>query len=309
MVSTAVSVAGWVAAGLAGVLAVSVLRAYGDRMEAVARACHELRGPLTAARLGLAAPAGQELPSPGRLRAIDTELGRAALALDDLSGTGGGPRRLWRLDRVDVRGLVTDCVEAWQASAAVAARTVQVGWSGAEAAVWGDRLRLAQALGNLLANAIEHGRGPVLMRGRRAGHVVRFEVCDQGGGLPAPVAQLTRGARAGRGRRGRGLAIAAAIAAAHGGRLAGAPAQQGARLVLELPVSGSLSRVAAPWQPPVPEIGAGCSDHSTVGTGRRKVRLWRRASWSVVTARSLDSAGTPRSPNRGSAAIWSSRPR
>jgi signal transduction histidine kinase len=237
MVSTAVSVAGWVAAALAGVLAVSVLRAYGDRMEAVARACHELRGPLTAARLGLAAPAGQELPSPGRLRAIDTELGRAALALDDLSGTGGGPRRLWRLDRVDVRGLVTDCVEAWQASAAVAARTVQVGWSGAEAAVWGDRLRLAQALGNLLANAIEHGRGSVGVDVTVHGGVVRVAVTDDGRGLPAPVPELKRRPRRGRGARGRGLAIAADVAEAHGGALVSAPSRRGARLVLELPVA------------------------------------------------------------------------
>src|SRR6202042_2996656 len=86
---------------LVGVLAVSVLRLHGDRMEAVTRACHELRGPLTAARLGLAAPGGHESPSPGRLRAIDTELGRAALALDDLSGAGSGARRLWRVGRVD----------------------------------------------------------------------------------------------------------------------------------------------------------------------------------------------------------------
>jgi signal transduction histidine kinase len=237
MVSTAVSVAGWVAAGLAGVLAVSVLRAYGDRMEAVARACHELRGPLAAARLGLAAPAGQELPSPGRLRAIDTELGRAALALDDLSGTGGGPRRLWRLDRVDVRGLVTDCVEAWQAGAAVGGRAVGVGWSGAEAAVWGDRLRLAQALGNLLANAIEHGRGSVGVDVTVHGGVVRVAVTDDGPGLPAPVSELRRRPRRGRGARGRGLAIAADVAEAHGGALVSAPSESGARLVLELPVA------------------------------------------------------------------------
>jgi signal transduction histidine kinase len=237
MVSTAVSVAGWVAAGLAGALAVSVLRSYGDRMEAVARACHELRGPLAAARLGLAAPAGQELPSPGRLRAIDTELGRAALALDDLSGAGGGPRRLWRLDRVAVRGLVTECVEAWQASATIAGRTVRVGWSGAEATVWGDRLRLAQAIGNLLANAIEHGRGPVEVDVAVHGGVARVAVTDDGPGLPAPVAELRRRPRWGRGARGRGLAIAADVAEAHGGVLVSAPSQRGARLVLELPVA------------------------------------------------------------------------
>ena len=237
MVSAAVTVAGWVAAGLAGALAVGVLRAYGDRMEAVARACHELRGPLAAARLGLALPSGQTLPSPSRLRAIDTELGRAALALDDLSGTGGGPRRLWRLDRVDVRALVADCVEAWQASALAAGSAVAVGGSGAEAAVWGDRLRLAQAIGNLVANAIEHGRAPVGVDVAVRGGMVRVAVSDEGPGLPAPVAELRRRPRRGRGTRGRGLAIAAEVAEAHGGALVSAPSQRGARLVLELPVA------------------------------------------------------------------------
>ena len=237
MVSTAVSVAGWAAAGLVGALAVSVRRAYGERMEAVARACHELRGPLTAARLGLAAPTGQELPSPGRLRAIDTELGRAALALDDLSGAGGGGRNLWRLDRVDVGELVADSVEAWQASASAAGSAVRVGWSGEEVAVWGDRLRLAQAIGNLIANAIEHGRPPVEVHVALRGGLVRVTVSDEGPGLPAPVAELRRRPRRGRGARGRGLAIAADVAEAHGGALVSAPTRRGARLVVELPVA------------------------------------------------------------------------
>lgn len=239
MVSTAVSVAGWVAAGLVGALAAALVRAYGDRMEAVARACHELRGPLTAARLGLAAPTGQELPSARRLRAIDTELGRAALALDDLSGAGGGAQRLWRLDRVDVSQLVADCAEAWQAGAASAGTEVRVGWSGAEAVVWGDRLRLAQAVGNLVANAVEHGRGPVEVGVSVRPAMVRVVVSDDGAGLPAPVAELRRRPRRGRGARGRGLAIAADVAEAHGGALVSAPSQTGATLVLELPAAAA----------------------------------------------------------------------
>lgn len=237
MVSGVVSLAGWVAAGVVTVLAVTVLRQYGDRMEAVARACHELRGPLTAARLGLAAPGGRELSSPGRLRAIDTELGRAALALDDLAGAGHGARRLWRFDLVDVRELVDDCVEASRATASAAGSTVGVGWSGEEAAVWGDRLRLAQALGNLVANAIEHGRGAVGVDVAVRGTVVRIAVSDHGPGLPRPVVELRRLARRGRGNRGRGMAISADVAEAHGGALVSAPSESGARLVLELPVA------------------------------------------------------------------------
>jgi signal transduction histidine kinase len=237
VVSAAVSVAGWVAAGLAGAVAVNVRRAYGDRMEAVARACHELRGPLAAARLGLGAPDGAQPPSPGRLRAIDTELGRAALALDDLAGARGADRGLWRVDRVDVRALVADCAEAWQAPATAAGSAVEVGWSGADTAVWGDRLRLAQAVGNLIANAVEHGSGPVRVEGAVRVATVRVAVSDRGPGLPAPVAELRRRPRRGRGARGRGLAIAADVAEAHGGALVSAPSERGARLVLELPVA------------------------------------------------------------------------
>jgi nitrogen-specific signal transduction histidine kinase len=68
---------------------------------------------------------------------------------------------------------------------------------------------------------------------------VRLEVLDSGPGLPAPVSELVRRPHAGRGRRGRGLAIATEIVAAHGGRLASAPCTRGARLVMELPASSA----------------------------------------------------------------------
>ncbi len=49
------------------------------------------------------------------------------------------------------------------------------------------------------------------------------------------MSELIRRPRGGRGARGRGLAIASAVAESHGGRLAAAPSERGARLVLELP--------------------------------------------------------------------------
>jgi signal transduction histidine kinase len=66
---------------------------------------------------------------------------------------------------------------------------------------------------------------------------VRVAVGDQGPGLPAPVLELRRRPRRGRGTRGRGLAIAADVAEAHGGALVSAPSERGARLVLELAVA------------------------------------------------------------------------
>jgi signal transduction histidine kinase len=208
-------------------------------MELVARACHELRGPLTAARLGL--QLGERIGelAPERLRALDLELGAAALALDDLAELrGGGPGadvRTSRLEVVDVRELVEESVEAWRPAALGRGAALHAEWSGPPGFVRGDRLRLAQAIGNLLANAIEHGGGLVELRGRTDGDGVRIELTDGGPGLPAPVAELARLPRGGRGARGRGLAIASDIAANQGGRLASAPTERGARLVLEVP--------------------------------------------------------------------------
>jgi len=231
----AAALGGWVAAGAAGLVAVTARRALGVRMESVARACHELRGPLTAARLGLQLGAGGRELSPERLRAIDLELGKAALALEDLDGARAH-RVTWRTpEPVDLKQLVSDSVEAWRPAAVARGVELRGSWAGQAPEVWGDRLRLAQAAGNLISNALEHGGGVVEVRGRADRGGARIEVTDTGPGLPAPVAELVRRPHRGRGRRGRGLAIATAVAESHGGRVAVAPSERGARLVLELP--------------------------------------------------------------------------
>ena len=232
----AVELGGWLAASGAGLAAAGVWRALAWRMETVARACHELRGPLTAARLGLDCGAGAGELTPARLRAIDLELGRAALAIDDLEAVRTRRARSRPADAIDLEQLVTDSVEAWLPTATRRGVQLCASWSGSPASVRGDRLRLAQITGNLISNAIEHGGGVVEVSGRGDGLRARIEVTDTGPGLPAPIPELVRGARSGRGRRGRGLAIASAIAAGHGGRVVAAPSSRGARLVLELPM-------------------------------------------------------------------------
>jgi signal transduction histidine kinase len=240
---------GWLVASLAAAVAIVGWRLLSIRSEAVTRASHELRGPITAARLGLELGVRSGRLAPDRLRAIDLELDRATLALDDLGGAGllrRAPHEcgLARIGEVELRELVASSVEAWRATAEVNGVGIQLRWDGGASVVLGDRLRIAQATGNLIANAIEHGGGDVEVRGGEQRDGVWIEVIDGGPGLPAPVTELARRARRGHGHgdrrgqrqgRGRGLAIAAAVAEAHGGRLASAPCDRGARIVLKLP--------------------------------------------------------------------------
>ena len=205
------------------------------RLVLVARASHELRGPLSAVQLGLGALTGE----PARVAAIELELARAGRALDDLAAAPSGRRAESAPRPVELFALVTEHETAWRtlAGAFGAELTVE---ADAGALVVGDPLRLAQACANLIGNAAEHGGGTVrvLVRGNR------IEVADDGPGLPAPVAVMIAAARTRHGRRGHGLAIAAGIAEQHGGRLAAAPSPQGARLVIELPPAETAAKRA-----------------------------------------------------------------
>jgi signal transduction histidine kinase len=110
------------------------------------------------------------------------------------------------------------------------------------AVVCADPVRIAQACANLIANAAEHGGEKVTVHVRASEELVRIVVADDGPGLPAGLAAMTRKARGRRGRRGHGLAVAEAIAADHGGRLFAPPSRTGAQLVLELPAVGGCVR-------------------------------------------------------------------
>jgi len=221
-------VTGWLAL-LAWALGASALHLRGrQRLVLAARAGHEVRGPLCAARLAL-----DGLERSARVDAIDLELRRAALALDDLAGAERGRRASERLQDVDVARLLADAEHAWRALAAAHGAGLEIGGAGGR--VVGDRLRLAQACGNLVANAAEHGGGCVSVRASCGAGRVRVEVADSGPGLPAPIPALITAARGRRSPRGHGLAIAAAIAARHGGLLESVPTARGARLVLDLP--------------------------------------------------------------------------
>jgi signal transduction histidine kinase len=233
--SPAIALTGWSLAALALGFAALSRAQLARRKELVARACHELRGPLAAARLGLHAVMRRGEAPPRRVAAVELELRRAGLALEDLYAARSGRRTRDRDEPIDVADLLAYQVDSWRAVARAYGCEVRLGSPPCDAIVRGDRLRLAQATANLVANAVEHGSGTIELSARARGDRVRIEVCDDGPGLPAPVAELARRPRAGRGRRGRGLAIATEIVRRHGGWVLAEPSARGARVAIELP--------------------------------------------------------------------------
>jgi signal transduction histidine kinase len=111
-----------------------------------------------------------------------------------------------------------------------------------------DQLRLEQALGNLIDNALRHGEGVVNLVAVAGDGRLRIHVRDDGPGFPreflsGAFERFTRADSArGRGGAGLGLAIVKAIAEAHGGdaRAQNRPTG-GADVFLDLDMQGALS--------------------------------------------------------------------
>lgn len=231
---------GWLLAVASATLLLLARRAAQRRTEQVVRSCHELRGPLQNVMLALGAA---EEGRTGQLRrttlsALALELTRAARAVDDLSAAAAGRPGRDERRRIELLPLVRDLVAVHDLAARTRGRRVVLD-SAVDATVLGDRGRLAQAIGNLVQNAIEHGEGTVRVGLGRDADRVLVVVADEGHGLQVPVEQLVRGRR--RGRRGRGMGIVVEALAAHGGRLRSAPSTGGvggAQLIAELPVPG-----------------------------------------------------------------------
>ncbi len=237
--------------------------AFAGQRAFVADASHELRTPLTVIRGQLELLLAQESPADEELRRVErlvqAEIARMGRLLDDLLLLAKTEQaQSLRLEPID---LPTYVGELWDGTSLLARRRFELGPIPA-GRLTADPDRLAQALRNLIANAIAHTdpeHGLVRMRVERierpgreypsAGGVVaktgvRFLVEDDGPGIPVDQRERvfdrfhrTDAARdRASGGAGLGLAIVRAIAEAHGGRVtAGASAEEGARIALELP--------------------------------------------------------------------------
>jgi two-component system OmpR family sensor kinase len=192
----------------------------------VADASHELRTPLAHLR----AEVELALESPRKKDELETALRSVANESDRLSQLAEDLLLLARLDKgtvpirredVELDELVDGVALRFERRATEAGRTIERDGVGGRARV--DRLRIEQALGNLIENALRHGARAVHVSASQDGGWLELHVADEGAGFPADFAPnaFERFSRAnqsrGSGGTGLGLAIVAAVALAHGG--------------------------------------------------------------------------------------------
>jgi signal transduction histidine kinase len=225
---SALALAGWVVAAGAGSRCLALERRDAEcrrRLDAAGDAEHELRGALTTFGLGLDRlardPLGRRLG-----RSLSSELERARAALEDLAAARCGEPPAARAEPLALDRLARSAAAAWQPAAR--GRRVELDWRAGPVRVRADRGRVAQALGNLLSNAAEHGAGPVQVRATRLGRRVRVEVVNEL--RTGPVEASPSG-------RGRGLRIARRAAEECGGTLSLLRRDGRASAALELPVA------------------------------------------------------------------------
>jgi two-component system sensor histidine kinase BaeS len=221
-----------------------------ERLEAQRKAmvsdiAHELRSPLTNIRGWLEVTRdGVVAPDPALLASLHDESLVLQRVIDDLQDLAAADAGTLRLHREPVRcdELLQQVAAAYRVASPVDLRTHVDGELWLDA----DPVRMRQALGNLVSNALRHTPpdGTVTLSARRDGGKVLLEVADTGSGI-APEdlphifdrfwrAEKSRSRRTG--GSGLGLPIVRHLVAAHGGTVdATAEPGKGSVFTLRLP--------------------------------------------------------------------------
>jgi signal transduction histidine kinase len=206
----------------------------GRRRASLNEAMHELRRPLQVLALSLPTDrAGGE--------ACDSSLRMATAALERLDREINGTLDEDGLEPVEMKALARAAMGRWKSAAALRGRGLRLLWRAGDLAVAGSEVDLAQALDNLINNAIEHGCGRVTIEGREVGDRLRLAVRNSHRMPPARRERERPDLRqriGGRHRHGHGLRVVARTAADHGGSFRLLQSKDTTEARLELPLHG-----------------------------------------------------------------------
>jgi signal transduction histidine kinase len=205
-------------------------RSYERERRFVADASHELRTPVAVVKTELegALRSGDYGPEVRQalVAAVEECDHLAQLAEDLLVIARAGEGKLpVRRERLRARSVLEAVRERFADRARHRGRQIRIDAED-ELRLSADPLRVGQALGNLVDNALRHGDGEIVLGARTAEGGAELEVSDGGPGFEPGIEgrafeRFTRGdlART-RGGTGLGLAIVRAVAEAHGGHAA-----------------------------------------------------------------------------------------
>ncbi len=229
---------------------------------------HDLRGPLTRLRNRLEVLAAAAEPS-------HEDLAECVHQLDQVLETFNALLRIARVESgayrsafkpVDLAPIVRDVCDLYQA-AADDRQLHLVGAPSGTVEVFGDRELLAQALTNLLDNAVKYTPtgGTITIRLEQIGDKARLSVADTGPGVPESDRNrvLQRFTRLDQARSqpgaGLGLALVNAVTMQHHGRLLLDDNKPGLVVTLELPALSPLRS---------PSLPSGSATHSLPARAR-----------------------------------------
>ena len=213
-------------------------------------ASHELRTPLTALRteVELALLGNRDVGElRAALRSAAEEIRRVCRLADDILmlAQADHGRLPMRPRPLQPRELLEAAAARARAAAWIRGRRIVVRDRAPGSWLLGDPDRAAQALDNLVSNALKHGRGTITLTVRNDGNLLGLHVADQGSGFAREMTarafqRFSRGTRACDPGSGLGLSLVAAIAVAH----------RGVATVRNLPEGGADSCIALPrWLP------------------------------------------------------------
>jgi Histidine kinase-, DNA gyrase B-, and HSP90-like ATPase/His Kinase A (phospho-acceptor) domain len=216
----------------------------------VSEASHELRTPLTALRTEVElALLGNRDASELRaaLRSAADEIRRVCRLADDILTLARADhgRLPLRLRPLSPRVLLNAAASRSRAAAWTRGRQIVVNDLAPGSWLLGDPDRAAQALDNLVSNALQYGSGTITLTASEDGKLVGLHVTDQGSGFAEDMVarafqRFSRGGRVRDPGSGLGLSLVAAIAGAH----------RGVASVSNLPEGGADACLALPqWFP------------------------------------------------------------
>ena len=222
--------------------------------EFLATLAHELRNPLAPLRYATALLRMSTGPGAGKASKaqdiIERQVGHMTRLIDDLLDLSRVNRGLIHLQRAPtpLRQVLEQAIEIARPAIDSAGHRLEVHWPTEELAIDVDRVRIGQAIGNLLNNAAKYtpDAGSIRVSAWREGNHALVEVADNGIGIPPDqqgrlfqmFTQLPHSASRAQGGLGIGLALVKSLVQMHAGqvRAYSAGLDEGSIFTVELPL-------------------------------------------------------------------------